>query len=190
MNRGLTAVSPPFLCQSGYLARLLPAVPPPISPFLPTPKVRLHSRARPCYTVPDEAPASAGKERRMKPLATTFLATLLAGPAVLAQGPAPDKTPPPPATPTAMSDKNKQYLDAYLDAWEKRMQKIEGLETKVVLTEASGQDKAVRTGEAAILKPNYARIILKDQANPANVKKWRHFVADGKMLWEYDYGAK
>ena len=105
----------------------------------------------------------------MKPLAMTLLAALLAGPALLAQGPAPDKTPPPAATPTAMSDKNKQYLDAYLDAWEKRMQKIEGLETKVVLTEASGQDKAVRTGEAAILKPNYARIILKDQANPANV---------------------
>jgi TIGR03009 family protein len=126
----------------------------------------------------------------MRHLASALAAALIAGPAALAQGPAPDKAPPPPATPTVMSEKNQKFLDAYLDAWEKRMQKLEGLETDVVLTEAAGQDKSIRTGKAAILKPNLAKILLKDPANPTNVKKWRHFVADGKMLWEYDYGAK
>jgi TIGR03009 family protein len=127
----------------------------------------------------------------MRHLASALLAAFLTT-AALAQDPAgsPTKAAPPAATPAAMNETNQKALDLFLDLWEKRMQKLEGLETKIVLTEVIGTDKVIRTGDAAILKPNYAKILLKDQANPANVKKWRHFVADGKWLWEYDYAAK
>ncbi|HEX3147051.1 MAG TPA: TIGR03009 domain-containing protein [Gemmataceae bacterium] len=126
----------------------------------------------------------------MKPLAATIIATILMGAAALAQSTPPSKDPPAPATVSTMSDKNKQYLDAYLAAWEKRMLKIDGLETKCVLTEVEDGQKVVRVGEAALLKPNYCKLFLRDQANPNNTKKIRHFVADGKYLWQYDYGKK
>jgi TIGR03009 family protein len=142
--------------------------------------------------VPDEDLSLHGKERRMKPLAFSILTTLVAGSAILAQGTGapPAKDPPPPATVSTMSDKNKQYLDAYLTAWEKRMLKVDGLETKCILTEVEDGQKVVYTGEASLLKPNYAKLFLKPMSDVTNIKKWRHFVADGQYLWEYDYGKK
>lgn len=104
----------------------------------------------------------------------------------------------------AMSEKNQKYLDAYLDAWDKRMKKVSGLETKIVLTTVeagvAGKDgaKTVLTGDAALLKPNFAKMLLKDPAKPEDVRRWQHFVADGNIdkygkgpfLWEYDYAKK
>ena len=117
----------------------------------------------------------------------TLAAFLIAAAAVHAQLPAS-----PPATP-AMSEKNKQYLDAYLDLWEKRMAKVQNIDTKIVLTEIEAgpeKTKSVYTGDAALMKPNFAKMKLVDQAVPNNAKKWRHFAADGEYLWEYDYGKK
>jgi TIGR03009 family protein len=117
----------------------------------------------------------------------TLAALLLAAVTVHAQSPTA-----PPAAP-AMSERNKQYLDAFLDFWEKRMAKVEGLKTDIVLTEAEGgpaKNKTVYAGEAALLKPNFAKMKLVDQAASSNSKKWRHFAADGEFLWEYDYGKK
>jgi len=117
----------------------------------------------------------------------TLVALLLAAVTVHAQSPTT-----PPAAP-AMSEKNQKYLDAYLDLWEKRMAKVEGLETKVTMTELPADPKSIKsvyTGDAAILKPNFAKLLLKDQANPTNSKKWRHHAADGQFHWEYMYGTK
>jgi TIGR03009 family protein len=128
----------------------------------------------------------------MRPLAVALAAVLLAGSAARAQSDA--KAQPPAATPPAMSEKNQKFLDAYLKAWEDRMAKVDGLETKCVLTEVSQdagrQVKRVYTGDASILKPNHAKLFLKLGDAPADHKRWKHFVADGKMLWEYDYAAK
>jgi TIGR03009 family protein len=128
----------------------------------------------------------------MKPLAVALAAVLIAGSAARAQSDA--KAQPPAAPAPEMSAKNKQFLDAYLKAWEDRMAKVDGLETKCVLTEitqdAGRQVKRVYTGDAAILKPNHAKLFLKLADAPADHKRWKHFVADGKFLWEYDYGAK
>src|SRR5262249_49588712 len=88
-------------------------------------------------------------------------------------------------------EKNQKFLDAYLDAWEKRMAKIEGLETKIVLTEIDEAGrKTVRTGDASLLKPNYSKLLLKLEKEPTNAKRWMHFVTDGKFLRQYDYGQK
>jgi TIGR03009 family protein len=95
----------------------------------------------------------------------------------------------PPAAPK-MSEKNQKWLDAWLGAWQDRMEKISGLETKCVLTEIDGAQKSVYTGDASLLKPNFAKLLLKPQAVPMNPKKVRHFVADGSFLWEYDYSRK
>jgi TIGR03009 family protein len=125
----------------------------------------------------------------MKPLALTLAAGLVAGSVGLAQAPAKDS--PPAAQAPDMSEKNKQYLDAYLDAWEKRMAKVDGLETKIVFTEVDETGKkTVRTGDSAILKPNYAKMFLKLADDPTNAKKWMHFVADGEFLRQYDYAQK
>ena len=117
--------------------------------------------------------------------------------AAVASAPAQDaKTPPStrfPASVAAMSEKNRKYLDAYLDAWDKRMSKINSLETKIVLTEIEAGPpiaKTTYTGEASLLKPNYAKLFLKEASKPANIRKWRHFVADGRYLWEYAYAKK
>lgn len=102
--------------------------------------------------------------------------------------PAETKTTPEQAT------KADQYLNAYLKAWEQRMSGLKSLETKVTMTETVVENKqreaTVYEGEAAILRPNYAKLFMKDKANPTNQKKWKHFVADGKYLWDYDYAAK
>ena len=131
----------------------------------------------------------------MKPLAVALAAVLLAGSAARAQSDA--KAQPPTAPPPEMNAKNKQYLDAYLKAWEDRMAKVDGLECKCVYTEViqpvgegGAPKKSVRTGDASILKPNHAKLFLKPADDPGNFKRWMHFVADGKFLWEYDYGAK
>ncbi len=132
----------------------------------------------------------------MTPLARTLLATLLAVPtAAFAQGttgdPPPKKDAPPVAPATQMSEKNQKMLDGYLAAWERRMAKIEGLETKIALTEIDQKgNKVVRTGDAAILKPNHAKMLLKLADDPTNTKKWMHFSADGKFLRQYDYTQK
>lgn len=144
----------------------------------------------------------------MRSLVPALLALAALGPAVRAQeakAQLPKDTPPPAVEP--LNDKNQKYLDAYLKAWENRMSQVECLETKIVLTEVAAnpqndggpkQTKTVYTGEASLMKPNYAKMLLKEDANPTNSKKWRHFVADGStdekgrgpFLWEYDYGRK
>jgi len=124
----------------------------------------------------------------MRSLALTLAAGFFAT-AAFAQAPA--KDPPPAAPAAAMSEKNQKYLDAYLDAWEKRMAKLDGIETKVVYTETDETGrKTVRTGDASLLKPNYARMLLKLADDPTNAKKWMHFSADGEFLRQYDYAQK
>jgi TIGR03009 family protein len=130
----------------------------------------------------------------MKPPASALLALILAS-AACAQGPSGARAPqgaPPDGIGAAMSDKNKQNLDDYLKRWEERMAKIDHLETKVVYTETDSATgtKVVRTGDAAILKPNYARMLLKLSDDPANAKRWMHFVADGEFSRHYDYNQK
>jgi len=127
----------------------------------------------------------------MRLLASTLIAIAFAGSWVRAQEPKAQLPKDPP--PAAMSEKNQKYLDAYLKVWEDRMGKIEGLETNIIFTEIDAGPplaKTVYTGEASLMKPNFAKMLLKDSANPGNSKKWRHFVADGENLWEYDYGKK
>jgi TIGR03009 family protein len=131
----------------------------------------------------------------MKPLGLTLSALLLVCFAVTAQEPgaAPAKKDAPAAADpqaAAKAAKNQEYLDKYLKAWADRMDGINGLETKIVLTELADGAKTVYTGEASIQKPNLAKLLLKEQANPGNTKKWRHFVADGEHLWEYQYSQK
>jgi TIGR03009 family protein len=71
------------------------------------------------------------------------------------------------------------------------MAKIEGMETKCVLTETDATGKTtVRTGDASLLKPNYSKLLLKLADDPTNAKKWIHFVSDGKFLRQYDYFQK
>jgi TIGR03009 family protein len=107
-----------------------------------------------------------------------------------AQGTGTGSPPPKPAAPAPMSEKNQKALDQFLAVWESRMAKVETLETKIILTETDDTGKSVYTGEASIMKPNYAKMLLKDAANPGNTRKWRHFVANGEHLWEYDYTKK
>jgi TIGR03009 family protein len=125
----------------------------------------------------------------------TFGPALLAFTVSIVGGSAQDpKAQPARPTPTpALSEKNQKYLDAYLGVWEDRMKKIDALETKIVLTEVEAgppQVKTQFTGDASLLKPNYAKLFLKEASAPTNAKKWRHFVADGEFLWDYDYGKK
>jgi TIGR03009 family protein len=122
----------------------------------------------------------------MKPLAGT-LAGLFIASAAFAQG-EPRARPATPPGPPPTSEKNRKVLDQYLQGWEGRMAKIDGLETKCVLTEIDEAGrKIVRTGDASLLKPNYSKLLLKLADDPANAKKWVHFVADGKFLRQYDY---
>lgn len=125
----------------------------------------------------------------------TFSLSVIVGVAFGASLSAQDPKAQPPKTSErpALSEKNQKYLDAYLDVWEKRMKAIESLETKIVLTETEAGPPVVKTtytGDASILKPNFAKLFLKDSANVGNARKWRHFVADGEYLWDYDYSKK
>jgi TIGR03009 family protein len=140
----------------------------------------------------------------MKPLGLTLSALLLCGSAVAQDPKAPPPKDPPPAAPAPLSDKNQKYLDAYLKAWAERMAGVNGLETKVVLTEIPfapepGEPaKRVYTGDASLMKPNSAKMLLKLHEKPTDSRRWRHFIADpsiddkgrGPFLWEYDYGKK
>jgi TIGR03009 family protein len=124
----------------------------------------------------------------MRPLTLTF-AGLFVGSVAFAQGE--PKAQPANPKPPAMSEKNQKYLDVYLQEWEKRMSKIEGLETKCVLTETDQTGKkTIRTGDASLLKPNYSKLLLKLADEPTNARKWIHFVADGEYLRQYDYTQK
>ena len=89
-----------------------------------------------------------------------------------------------------LSEKAQKYVDGYLGAWEKRMSSIEGLETKLRLTETEGKDQTIYNGEATIMRPNYAKMFLRQVDDPTNVKRWRHYIADGKHLWDYQYKTK
>jgi TIGR03009 family protein len=99
------------------------------------------------------------------------------------------KDEPAPARPV-MTEKAQRWLDVYLAEWEKRMSKVPSLETKLVLTEIDGTEKTTYTGEASIMKPNFAKMFLREQSKPENVKLWRHYAADGKYLWDFNYSKK
>src|SRR5262249_20425915 len=151
--------------------------------------VRLQLSARPCYRVRGDD-FCAWKERCMRLLGLTLAAVLVAGPVALAQsGATPAKETSVPV-PKPLSQKNQNYLDAYLKAWEERMASIQGLETKVILTEVEDGQKTVFTGDAALMKPNYAKLFLKLQDDPTNQRRWRRFVADGQYFWDYDHHGK
>lgn len=130
----------------------------------------------------------------------TILALLLIARVATAQGTAPVAKDPPPALAQAMSPKNQKFLDAYLKAWEDRMSKIDALQTKIIFTEtgeetnpATGKKipaNTVFTGEASLLKPNLAKMFLKLDAKPADNRRWKHFIADGKFMWDYQYSQK
>ena len=129
----------------------------------------------------------------MRLLGLTLSALLACGPALVAQDAKapPRKDPPPAAAP--LNPKNQKFLDAYLKAWSERMDGINGLETRIVLTEVEAGPppaKRVYTGEASLMKPNYAKMFLKEQNDPTNAKRWRHFVGDGQYLWDYQYSTK
>lgn len=89
-----------------------------------------------------------------------------------------------------LSEKAQKYVDGYLGAWEKRMQGIEALEMKLRLTEVEGKDQTVYNGEATIMRPNFAKMFLRQTDDPTNSKRWRHFIADGQYLWDYQYKSK
>lgn len=138
----------------------------------------------------------------MRSLGLTLIALFVAVANVTAQEAKaqPAKITPPSGAP-AMDEKNQKWLEAYLKAWEERMKKVNALETKIVLTEVEAgppQVKTSFTGDAALLKPNFAKMFLKEAGRPEDARKWRHFVADGNtdkegrgpFLWEYDYAKK
>jgi TIGR03009 family protein len=132
-------------------------------------------------------------ERTMRILGLTVLVLFAAVATVTAQEPKSPLPKSPPSGSAAMSETNQKYLNKYLDVWEERMKKVNALETKIVLTEIEAgppQVKTTYTGEASLLKPNYAKMFLKEASKPDNTRKWRHFVADGQYLWEYDYAKK
>jgi len=121
----------------------------------------------------------------------TLAAFLLAASTISAQAPgAPTSKDATPPGAKPISEKNQKYLDAYLKVWEERMASINGLETKIIYTETEDGQKTVYTGDAALMKPNFARLMLKEAANPTNTKKWKHHVADGQYLWDFNYGSK
>ncbi|MBO0698408.1 MAG: TIGR03009 domain-containing protein [Zavarzinella sp.] len=132
----------------------------------------------------------------MRHLGLALTALLFAGVIALAQAPGspaskndatPAATDPQAA---AQAAKNREFLDKYLQRWSQRMEGINALETKVVLSEVADGAKTVYTGDASLMKPNFATLLLKEQQNPGNTKKWRHFLADGQFLWEYQYSQK
>jgi len=91
------------------------------------------------------------------------------------------------AKPATNADK---VLNDTLAAWEGRMTKLEGLSVKVKVTEVEDGDKAVYTGDLAFMRPNFARLMLKLEADPKNARKWRNYVADGTDLWELNHHTK
>lgn len=137
----------------------------------------------------------------MRAIGLSVLVLAVAVVSLPAQDPKAQPPKDPPTAATKLSEKNQQLLDAVLDRWEKRMAKIDAIETKIILTEIEAGPPAVKTqfsGDASLLKPNCAKLFLKEATDPTNSRKWRHFVADGNVkkdgkgphLWEYDYAKK
>src|SRR5262245_32267119 len=128
----------------------------------------------------------------MRTFSLSVIASVAVAASLSAQEPKAQPAKLPPERP-ALSEKNQNYLNRYLEVWEDRMKKIESIELKIVLTETEAGPPAIKTtytGDAAIMKPNFAKLFLKDSANVGNSRKWRHFVADGEYLWDYDYAKK
>src|SRR5262245_15519522 len=120
----------------------------------------------------------------MRSLGLTLLALFAAAAAVSAQEAKAQPPNYPPAGVSTLSPENQKLLDACLDQWEKRMKKIDSIELKIVLTEVEAGPPAVKTqytGDASLLKPNCAKMFLKEATDPTNSRKWRHFVADGQV---------
>ncbi len=133
----------------------------------------------------------------MRPFGLTLAVLGLASAVAFAQSPglpvAEDATPGREAVvpePPALDARNQKTLDTLLKLWEDRMSAINGLETKCVLTEISDGRKLIKTGDAALMKPNFARMQLKDPADPGNAKRVVHIVADGKFYCDYQYQQK
>jgi len=86
--------------------------------------------------------------------------------------------------------KADQVLDETLKAWEERMGKVDGLSASCRLTETEDGEKAVFTGEVSFMRPNFARLLLKSEADPDIKKKWRNYIADGTDLWDLNHHTK
>jgi TIGR03009 family protein len=119
-----------------------------------------------------------------------FFALLIAwcvAASALAQAPGKSTSNVEPARPE-MTANAKQTLDAYLKLWDARMSKIQGLETKIKLTEVDEDKRStVYSGEAAFLKPNCAKLDIKNEAKPDEAKQRRHYLVDGKFFWDYSH---
>lgn len=83
-----------------------------------------------------------------------------------------------------------KILDETLSAWEQRMSKLEGLSAMVKVTEVEDGEKAVFTGDVSFMRPNYAKLFLKPQADPDNKRKWRNLISDGTDFWELNHHTK
>ena len=136
----------------------------------------------------------------MRPLGLTLAALVLAGPTLLAQSTGSPVKPAAgggePVLPAApvLNAANQKALDHFLKLWEERMTGITGLDAKCAMTTVAKEDgqeiKRVVTGDAQLMKPNYARLFLKDPQDPGNTKRVMHMVSDGKILWDYKYAKK
>src|SRR5262245_44975028 len=93
------------------------------------------------------------------------------------------------ADPKPANDASK-VLDETLTAWEKRMSKLEGLSATVKVTEVEDGEKAVFTGDVSFMRPHYAKLFLKPQADPDNKRKWRNLISDGSDFWELNHHTK
>jgi TIGR03009 family protein len=123
-------------------------------------------------------------------------AAALAGATAIAQSPKPAKPTDPtlPAAPV-MSEANQKALDQFLGQWEARMTDVEGLQAKCALTTTTLDDfgkpeSRIATGEVQLLKPNLARLFLRDAADPTDLKRVKHLVSDGKSWWEFNHAKK
>jgi TIGR03009 family protein len=87
-------------------------------------------------------------------------------------------------------NKADKILDETLTAWEKRMSKLEGLSATCKVTELEDGEKAVFTGEVSFMRPHYAKLFLKPQADPDNKRKWRNLISDGTDFWELNHHTK
>jgi TIGR03009 family protein len=136
----------------------------------------------------------------MRPLGLTLAALVLAGPTLLAQSPGGPVKPAAaggeavlPAAPV-LTEANQKALDHFLKLWETRMTAITALDAKCAMTAIAKEDgqeiKRVSTGDAQLMRPNYAKLFLKDPQDPGNAKRVTRIVADGKILWEYNYAKK
>jgi TIGR03009 family protein len=125
-----------------------------------------------------------------------ILVAALAGATAIAQ-PAKSPKPTDPTLPPApvMSEANQKELDKFLGYWEARMTVVEALQAKAALTTTTlddfgKPDARTATGEVQLLKPNLARLFLRDTADPTDPKRVKHLVADGRSWWEFNHAKK